>query len=65
MKDKTYRIRQHLAEKVQEINLEYIKEKEEIIPETKIINAILAIGIEKAKTKDIEKYLELNEEINQ
>lgn len=65
MKDKTYRVKGHLSKEVCEINLEYIKENDEILPETKMLNAILAVGIEKAKPKDIEKYLKLNEEKNQ
>lgn len=65
MKDKTYRVKHHIAKEVCEINLEYIKKNDEILPEVKMLNAILAIGIEKANEKDIEKYLKLNEEINQ
>lgn len=65
MKDKTYRVKHNIAKEVCEINLEYIKKNDEILPEVKMLNAILAIGIEKANEKDIEKYLKLNEEINQ
>lgn len=65
MKDKTYRVKHHLSKEVCERNLDYIKKNGEILPEAKMLNAILAVGIEKAKDKDIEKYLKLNEEINQ
>ena len=62
--DKTYRIKNDIAEKIRKIHLEYMKKNEERISETKIANAIMCIGLDEKNEKKIAKHLEVIEEMN-
>lgn len=61
-KQKTYRVKNHLWQAVCERNIEYIAKTEKMTAETKMINAMIAIGLEVATDEKIAEYLRLNEQ---
>lgn len=58
MKEKSYRVYCELTEQAKEKKLEYIKEKNVEISERDMINALISVGLKKAKTKDIQDYID-------
>jgi hypothetical protein len=67
-KDKTYRVKHDIWQEVCEKNIEWIAENNEMQSETKMINAIIMLGLQclkdKEKSKDLEQNLKLYDEIN-
>lgn len=58
MKEKSYRVYPNLTEKAQEKKLEYMLEKKTEISERDMINALIATGIKKSTTKDIQEFMD-------
>lgn len=58
MKEKSYRVYTDLTEKAQEKKLEFMKENNREITERDMINALISAGLKKAKTKDIQEYID-------
>lgn len=57
MKDKIYRVKGEIAEEISTMTVDFVKRNGEITTEAKILEAIIWIGKDKIKNKEIDKYL--------
>lgn len=61
MKDKVYRVNGEIAAEIAKMTVDYVTRNKEITTEAKMLEAIICLGKEKIKDKEIDEYLRLKE----
>nr|WP_193215999.1 hypothetical protein [Psychrobacter sp.] len=61
MKDKIYRVNAEVAQEIAKMTVDYVTRNGEITTEAKILEAVICVGKDKIKEKEIDEYLKSKE----